>query len=81
MKRVIWIWLAEEASDNDRTAWERFVKVNMTISEDVRFLVADTERDLNFKAEILQKAGWSFGRQGDGWMERVYFFKKEEADS
>ncbi len=78
MKRVVWIWLAQDASESDRNAWQQFVKVNMSISEDVRFLIAETEIDLDFKADTLQKAGWSFGRQGDGWMARVYYFCKED---
>lgn len=78
MKRIIWIWLADGATDAERLAWQRFVKVNMTISEDVRFLIAETDADLDFKAETLQKAGWSFGRQGDGWMARVYYFSKQQ---
>jgi hypothetical protein len=78
MRRIVWIWLAQDASESDRSAWQRFVKVNMSISEDVRFLIADTENDLDFKADTLQKAGWSFGRQGDGWMARVFYFCKED---
>jgi hypothetical protein len=78
MKRIVWIWLAQDAPESDRSAWQQFVKVNMSISADVRFLIADTENDLDFKADTLQKAGWSFGRQGDGWMARVYYFCKED---
>jgi hypothetical protein len=57
MKRIVWIWLAQDASESDRSAWQQFVKVNMSISEDVRFLIAETESDLDFKADTLQKAG------------------------
>jgi hypothetical protein len=81
MKRVVWIWLAEAATENERNAWQQFVKVNMRVSEAVRFLVAETQADLDFKADTLQKAGWSFGRQGDGWMARVYYFCKEDNES
>ena len=81
MKRVVWIWLAEAATENERNAWQQFVKVNMRVSEAVRFLVAETQADLDFKADTLQKAGWSFGRQGDGWMARVYYFCKEDGET
>jgi hypothetical protein len=67
MKRVIWIWLEEGASKPEYLAWKRFIKVNMRVSDSVRFLVARSQEDLDFKMETLQKAGWTFGRWGYGW--------------
>ena len=50
----------------------------MKISEDVRFLIANTERDLKIKADALKKMGWRYERAGSGLMERILYFVKED---
>lgn len=80
MKRYIWIWVSQNANEDELALWEQFVKVNMSVSENVRFLVAESETEFNFKAEVLERAGWEMGRWGEGWMERVMYFKKENEE-
>lgn len=78
MKRVIWIWLAEDATEAEEKYWDRFIRVNMKVSEDVRFLIAETLEDLEKKASILEKMGWSCERSGNGLMDRILYFIKED---
>ena len=78
MKRYIWIWVSDAATEEEFILRERFVKVNMSVSENVRFLVAESETEFEFKAEVLERAGWEMGRWGEGWMKRVMYFKKED---
>ena len=77
-KRYIWVWVAVDATAVDQKCWQQFIKVNMSVSEDVRFLVVNSEDEFKAKSDILQKAGWSIGRWGEGWMKRVIYFLKEE---
>jgi len=79
-KRYIWIWVAVDASDQERLLWQNFVRVNMTISNEVRFLVVNSEKEFTIKTSILERAGWEMGRWGDGWMERVIFYVKDESN-
>jgi hypothetical protein len=78
MKRYIGIWVSQDATEEDYELWERFVKVNMSVSENVRFLVAESESEFEFKTDVLERADWEMGRWGEGWMERVIYFKKED---
>lgn len=78
MKRYIWIWVSQDATEIDTKCWQQFIKVNMSVSENVRFLTVASEDEFHFKQEVLEKAGWTLGRWGDGWMERVMYFTKEE---
>lgn len=77
-KRYIWIWIADNANDIEEKCWQQFIKVNMSVSDDVRFLTAETENDYTIKQDILEKAGWDIGRWGEGWMERVIYFTKDD---
>lgn len=77
-KRYIWIWISQDASDIEEQCWQQFIKVNMSVSQNVRFLTADTEAQYIIKQDVLEKAGWEAGRWGEGWMERVMYFTKEE---
>lgn len=77
-KRYIWIWIADNANDIEEKCWQQFIKVNMSVSDDVRFLTAETEDDYTIKQDILEKAGWDIGRWGEGWMERVIYFTKDD---
>ncbi|MEL6403176.1 MAG: hypothetical protein AAFR81_02325 [Chloroflexota bacterium] len=79
-KRVIWLWVAHNANRDDYQRWQQFVRVNMSISEHVRFLVADTLDAYERKRDILRRAGWQEGRWGEGWMERVVSFTKISDD-
>ena len=79
-KRYIWIWISQDASDIEQQCWQQFIKVNMSVSENVRFLTAESEDEYLLKQDVLEKAGWQAGRWGEGWMERVMYFTKERAE-
>jgi len=80
MKRYIWIWISLNASDVEKQCWQQFIKVNMSVSENVRFLTASDEEEYLLKQDVLEKAGWQAGRWGEGWMERVIYFTKERTE-
>lgn len=57
MKRYIWIWISQNASDVEEKCWQQFIKVNMSVSENVRFLIAENEDAYLLKQDVLEKAG------------------------
>lgn len=76
-KRYIWIWVSADANEIEQKCWQRFIKVNMSVSQKVRFLTVNSQDEFDVKCDALQKAGWNIGRWGEGWMERVIYFTKE----
>ena len=78
MKRILWLWVSQDASKTEQVRWQQFIKMNMAISQKPRFLTAKDEQDFHSKREILERAGWQMGRWGEAQMQRLVMFTKDE---
>lgn len=74
----LWIWLEANASEVERKLWERFIESKQSVGGDVRFMIAADDADLQFKRRTLEKAGWHYRNQGEGWMQRVHYLTKAQ---
>jgi hypothetical protein len=80
MRRILWLWVSQDATKAEERRWQQFIKMNISISQKPRFLTAKDEQDFLTKRDILESAGWQMGRWGEAQMERLVMFTKEEND-